>query len=112
MKSRKGFLHRAAAVGISVAFSASAKPASACDAASADAAPSATPVSKSATKAPSEAARAQAAGMRRFDPKLSDADLDTIARGIDAAAAGSALGGGKHPLRNGEEPVTTFAVKS
>ncbi len=107
MKSRKSFLRRATAAGVSLAFAASAKPADARETAPAARSPRPEP----ARKPPSETARAQAASMRRFDAKLTDAELDTIARGIDGAAAGAVLGGGKHPLRDGEEPVTTFVVK-
>ena len=64
-----------------------------------------------AVKPPSEAARAVAATMRRFDPKLAAGDLETIARGIDdATTAAVALRNKRKPLRNGEEPVTTFVV--
>jgi hypothetical protein len=62
-------------------------------------------------KAPSEAALAAAATMRRFDPKLAVSDLATIARGIDdASVAAAALRTKRRPLRNGEEPVTRFVV--
>ncbi len=58
-------------------------------------------------KPPSAAARAQAETMRAFDPKLTDAQLDTIARGIDGNdAAGQRLNKKGRVLKNGDEPVT------
>ncbi len=49
--------------------------------------------------------------MRAFDPHLSDAQIDTIAHGIEASAAS---GGTLNPhgtlLRNSDEPVTRFHV--
>ncbi len=60
---------------------------------------------------PSAAARAQAAAMRRFEPGLCDAEIATIARGIDDnLAAGPLLAGRSHPLRNGDAPATVFVV--
>ncbi len=62
-------------------------------------------------KRPSAAALAVAATFRRFDPKLDDAEIATIARGIDdSVKAGTTLNPKKKPLRNGDEPVTTFTV--
>jgi hypothetical protein len=62
-------------------------------------------------KVPSEMARGVAATMRRFDANLSASDLATIARGIDDAnVASAALRTKRRPLRNGEEPVTSFVV--
>jgi hypothetical protein len=67
-------------------------------------APSSTPA-----KAASAAALAAAAAMRRFDPQLSDADVEKIAHAIDDnAKAGQSLNPKAHPLRNGDEPVLTF----
>jgi len=49
--------------------------------------------------------------MRRFEPGLSDAEIATIARGIDDnLAAGPLLAGRSHPLRNGDAPATVFVV--
>jgi len=49
--------------------------------------------------------------MRRFDPKLTDEQIETIARAIDENASASArLNPKKKRLRNADEPVTTFAV--
>lgn len=51
--------------------------------------------------------------MRAFDPGLSDAQLETIARGIDSgSAAGQKLNQHGRVLRNGDEPVTRFHVDS
>jgi len=62
-------------------------------------------------KRPSPAALAAAAAFRRFDPKLDDAELETIARGIDdSVKAGASLKRKKKPLGNGDEPVTIFTV--
>jgi hypothetical protein len=64
-----------------------------------------------AAKPISPAARAQAEAMRAFDPHLSDAQVETIARGIDAAnAAGGKLNVRGRALHNGDEPVTSFSV--
>lgn len=50
--------------------------------------------------------------MRRFDPKLTDDAIDTIASAIDKnMLAGAQLNPKKKGLRNADEPVTTFAVK-
>ena len=49
--------------------------------------------------------------MRAFDPGLSDAQLDTIARGIDGGyAAGQKLNKQGRVLKNSDEPVTRFSV--
>ena len=64
------------------------------------------------SKPPSDVALATAWAMRRFDPKLTDDQIDTIARAIDEnASAGARLNSKKKRLRNADEPVTTFAVK-
>jgi len=50
--------------------------------------------------------------MRRFDPKLTDADIDKIAHAIDDNAKGAAaLNPKKSRLRNSDEPVTTFEAE-
>jgi len=47
--------------------------------------------------------------MRRFDAKLSDSDLEGIARGIDDnAAAGATLHQKKNQLRNSDDLAITF----
>jgi len=64
-----------------------------------------------AVRRSSAVARTQAAAMRRFDSGLGDADLATIARGIDDnLAAGPVLAGHSDPLRNGDAPATVFVV--
>jgi len=93
-----------------------AKPA---DAQSAQPAPAATPSApapkpSASPKPASAAAVAIAASMRRFDPALSDGDLDKIAHAIDdnrraAARLNPRRGTG---LENGDEPVTRFSVKA
>lgn len=87
----------AAPVSPAIALPASASPAPA---------PSASP------KPASPQAAAIAASMRRFDSALSDADVATIAQGIDANRAGAARLNPRKAtaLKNGDEPVTRFAV--
>ena len=50
--------------------------------------------------------------MRRFDPNLSDKDLEVIAHAIDDNRRGAArLNPNKATaLKNGDEPVTRFSV--
>jgi hypothetical protein len=64
-------------------------------------------------KPPTAVAAAVAASMRRFDPALSDGDLETIARAIDDNRAGAARLNPHRAtaLRNGDEPVTRFSVR-
>lgn len=63
------------------------------------------------SKSPSDPSLAAARSMRRFDPKLTDEQIDTIARAIDENAfAGARLNPKKKRLRNADEPVTTFSV--
>ena len=71
--------------------------------------PSASPAAKPA----SPLATATAETMRRFDARLSDADLRTIAQGIDALRH---EGGRLNPhrataLKNADEPALRFAVE-
>jgi hypothetical protein len=62
-------------------------------------------------KEPSAAAFALAATYRAFDPKLTDADLHTIARNIDDnRAAGTVLNPKINPLKNSDEMVARFAA--
>jgi hypothetical protein len=97
--NRKQFL-AAVAAGAALSFKSSAS-----------AEPSAPPSPSPTEKPPSEAALALAATMRRFDPKLNDAEITTIARGIDEGARfGAALNPKKKRLRNWDEPVTTFVL--
>ena len=103
MSTRKSFLSAAASVAAIVAARANAA-----------AAPSPSPApTPSAPKPPSEAARAIALRMRRFDAKLSDAEIDTIARGIDDNWSGAApLNPKGKALRNSDEPDTSFSVRA
>jgi len=67
---------------------------------------------------PSAAALAAAEGMRRFDPRLSDAEIARIAAGIDEQRANGARCSGadetgatkQKRLSNADEPVTCFRV--
>jgi len=62
---------------------------------------------------PSGVARAIAAGMRAFDERLSDDQLDAIARGIDGQRAlGAQLAPKRKPLRNADEPLTAVRIPS
>ena len=64
-------------------------------------------------KPPSALALATAATFRAFDPKLSDEQLETIAKSIDDnRAAGGQLNPKRKRLRNSDEPVTHFTVPS
>ncbi|HEX3469372.1 MAG TPA: hypothetical protein VHT05_14925 [Candidatus Elarobacter sp.] len=71
------------------------------------------PSPSASPKPPGAAAAAIAASMRRFDPQLTDADLDTIARGIDENRRGEARLNPHRAtgLHNADEPVTRFAVR-
>ncbi len=70
-------------------------------------APTATP----APKKPSDAASALAARMRAFDPKLTDAELATIADGIDGnLQIGRAINPKGTAIPNSVEPATSFKV--
>ena len=76
-------------------------------------APSPPPPKPSASPKPASAlAVATALSMRRFDPNLSDKDLEVIAHAIDDNRRGAArLNPNKATaLRNGDEPVTRFSV--
>jgi len=88
-----------------------AKPADAQTAAPVPVSP--TPKPSASPKPASAAAVAIAASMRRFDPALSDQDLDKIAHGIDDNRRGEARLNPRRAtaLRNGDEPVTHFSVK-
>jgi hypothetical protein len=64
-------------------------------------------------KPPTAVVAAVAASMRRFDPALSDRDLETIAHAIDDNRAAAARLNPRRAttLRNGDEPVTRFSVR-
>ena len=54
---------------------------------------------------------AAAVAMRRFDAGLSDDDVQTIAKAIDANAdAARALNPKNRRLKNGDAPIVRFAV--
>lgn len=133
MKNRKSFLAMLGMTGMTLGVAARGSaaptdgstagpkaPAAPSASASASATPDVTPSSAAsaaatgtsgATKPPSEAALATARTMRRFDPQLSDAEIETIARGIDEnATAGARLNPKNKRLRNSDEPVTAFTV--
>lgn len=116
MKDRKTFLAGIGIAGVAIAFGRAAE-------AQQEATPAATTSPRPAipapppkriarpAKRPSAAALAVAATFRRFDSRLDDAEIETIARGIDdGVKAGTALNPKKRPLRNGDEPVTIFTV--
>jgi len=51
--------------------------------------------------------------MRAFDERLSDDQLDAIARGIDGQRAlGAQLAPKRKPLRNADEPLTAVRIPS
>jgi hypothetical protein len=113
LRNRKQFLTTVSATGAALAFAAGGRASAAGADADASPAPSAAPSPAPTEKLPSASALAVAAAMRRFDPKLSDAEIERIARDIDdGAGLGTALNPKKKRLRNGDEPVTSFAVPS
>ena len=63
-------------------------------------------------KPASSLAAATALSMRRFDPNLTDKDLDTIAHAIDDNRRGAARLNPRKAtgLKNSDEPVTRFAA--
>jgi hypothetical protein len=110
MADRRSFLGAVSGVAVSVVLARRAEAQTAPDKPSPG--PAAAPPRPSpSAKPPSAAARAQAEAMRAFDPRLTDAQLDTIARGIDGNdAAGRKLNKKGRVLKNGDEPATRFAV--
>jgi len=106
--NRKEFLASVAATGAALAL-ARTEPSAAQPAGAGVA--TASPSPQPSEKPPSAEALAVAAGMRRFDPTLSDAEVAEIAKGIDEnAQAGSALNPKKKRLLNSDQPVTVFRV--
>lgn len=104
MSTRKSFLGAAASLGAAMA---AARGGAAAATPSPQPVPAATPV-----KPPSEAARAFALRMRSFDPKLTDAEVDTIAHGIDDAwSVGNRVNAKGKALRNSDEPDPSFSVR-
>jgi hypothetical protein len=114
MADRRSFLGAVSGAAVAVVLAKGAQAQSAPDKPSPKPASSpaaAAPKPSASPKPPSAAARAQAEAMRAFDPKLTDAELDTIARGIDGNdRSGQKLNKKGRVLKNGDEPVTRFAV--
>jgi hypothetical protein len=112
MKDRRAFLVAVASGGAGLSLMATAARAqSASPAAAPTPAAPASPFVKPSGKPPSAVALALAAGMRSFDPALGDAELATIAAGIDAMRdLGPQLNPKKKRLANGDQPVATFAA--
>ncbi|GAC1299282.1 MAG: hypothetical protein NVSMB19_03060 [Vulcanimicrobiaceae bacterium] len=113
MKNRKTFLTALGFSSVSLALGGrgDAEPTAAPSAgpAPSDAPPAAAPA---AAKPAGALALAAASAMRRFDPNLSDADVEKIARGIEQNAnVGARLDPKEKRLRNGDEPVTSFVVR-
>jgi hypothetical protein len=111
MADRRSFLGAVSTVAATALLAKAAPAQTAPDKPSPAPAPAAPPAPGASPKPPSAAGRAQAQAMRAFDPGLSDAQIETIARGIDGnAAAGQKLNRRGRELRNGDEPVTRFRL--
>ena len=71
--------------------------------------PPASPAPSPKPPAVSEAARAFAKTMSKFDPNLTDRDFEKIAQGIDAnLKLGTAIDRGGKSLKNWNEPAAAF----
>jgi hypothetical protein len=104
MKSRRSFLAAAATGGVALALADTAV-------AQVTPAPLASPAATASAKVPSFGAAAIAATMREIDPALTQDQVDTIARGIDAnRAAARTLNPKKKRLKNADGPAVTFAI--
>jgi hypothetical protein len=69
------------------------------------------PAPSASAKPASPAAVAAAVVMRRFDAALTDDDVQTIAKAIDANADAARVLNPKHRrLKNGDAPIVRFAV--
>jgi hypothetical protein len=103
MKNRRSFLAAVASGGVGIALTTT-------EPAVAQATPAPSP--SASAKPPSDEAAALAAAMRaRFDSTLTDADVQRIAKAIDAnAEAALALNPKKKRLKNGDAPAVRFAV--
>jgi hypothetical protein len=102
MKSRRAFIASVASGGLGLALAKA-------DPAAAQSSPSPAPAASG--KPASAAAVAYALTMRRFDSSLSDGDVQTIAKAIDANNdAARALNPKKKRLKNGDAPIVRFAV--
>ena len=112
MADRRSFLGAVSGVAASVLLAAKADAQVTAPAATPAASALPSPAPSASPKPASALAAATAAAMRRFDPDLSDKDLDTIAHGIDDNRRATVrLNPHKATtLKNGDEPVTRFAV--
>jgi hypothetical protein len=100
MSSRKEFLAAAASLPLIAAAPPSPQPTASASAAPAQHKPQI-----------SEAAKALAAQMRKFDAALSDKDLEQIAEGIEYnLRVGARVNPAGKALQNWDEPVTVFEV--
>src|SRR5579884_3253625 len=97
MSTRKAFIAAAASVPLIAAAPPSPAPS--------------TPSPSPKPRQISEAARGLAAQMRKFDPHLSDKELEDIAAGIDGnLQVGARVNPHGTALKNWDEPVTIFEV--
>ncbi|MDP9017838.1 MAG: hypothetical protein M3N19_05935 [Candidatus Eremiobacteraeota bacterium] len=105
MASRGFFLKAALAGGAATVFSSQAR---------ADVPPpQPSPSPTAAAKPPSATASAMAQDMRRYDPKLTDENIQNIATQIDAnAKAAGKLNPRNNRLKNSDEPVSQIRVKA
>jgi hypothetical protein len=118
MKNRRSFLATVASGGVGLALAkpdsalAQATPSASSQSASPAQLPEPSPSGAASAKAPSADAVAMAVAMRaRFDPSLSDDEIQTIAKAIDANnVAAKALNPKKKPLKNGDAPIVRFTV--
>jgi hypothetical protein len=102
LSSRKDFLTAAAAVPLLAAAPPSPAPTTA-----------PTPTPKPSKRKISATARDFAQDMRKFDPSLSDKQIEDIAAGIDGnLKIGNAVNRKGQALKNWDEPVTVFEVPS
>ena len=100
MPNRRHFLTSAAAVGASAVLAAKAQ---------AQTTPVPAPSISPAPKPPSAVALALANDMRRFDPKLTDAQISNIAGQIDGnLKSGVRLNPRGKRLANSDEPITSI----
>jgi hypothetical protein len=101
-RTRKAFLAAASSLGAGLALSGQL------EAQTPSVSPSATPT---ASPSPSPAAHELALRMRKFDPALTDAQIDTIAAGIDQGIDAGKSIRKHHALLNGEGPSPEFAIE-
>jgi hypothetical protein len=65
----------------------------------------------SPTPSPSPASREFALRMRAFDPKLTDAEIESIAAGVEANwKLGKTVNHKGDALKNSDEPIPSFSV--